>query len=157
MLTIQIIDETIGSLADILKGFTTSFWGLALFIFLATVYGFGQYFILGMIKAKNKEQQIKRTQFNILEKVVTVVQYILTASMVFLVFQMIFASQYYTIVLNIGMIISGRLGIYLMGLFAYSFLSWFRRSRSIILLLFGLAMAVTSISIVGVDYPINIT
>jgi heme/copper-type cytochrome/quinol oxidase subunit 2 len=77
MLATQIIDESIGNLADILKGFTTSFWGLTLFVFLAMIYGFGQYFILGMIKAKNKEQQIKRSHFNMLETVVTVVQVIL--------------------------------------------------------------------------------
>jgi hypothetical protein len=28
----QIVDETIGSLADILKDFAVSFWGVALFI-----------------------------------------------------------------------------------------------------------------------------
>jgi len=156
MLAVQIIDESTGSLADILKGFATTFWGLGLFIFLAAIYGFGQYFILGMIKAKNKEQQIKRAHFNMLETVVTMVQVILTAIMVFLVFQMIFVSQYYTVMLNIGAIISGGLAIYLMGLFAYWFLSWFRRSKSLILLLFGLAMAVTSVSVIAMVVLFNI-
>jgi uncharacterized membrane protein len=74
ILSVQILDETIGSLADILKGFAISFWGITLFTLLA-IYVFGQFFIMGMIRSKNKEQQIRRTHFNRLERVVTVVQY----------------------------------------------------------------------------------
>jgi hypothetical protein len=155
MLAVQIIDVTIGGLADILKDFAASYQGIALFISIATIYGFGQYFILNMVKAKNKEQQIKRAHFNIIEKIVTVAQYILTAIMVFLVFQMIFVSQYFTIMLNIGVTISGGLAICLIGTFTYWFLSWFKRSRTFMLLLFGLAMAFTSISIVAMVILFN--
>ncbi|MEP6577172.1 MAG: hypothetical protein ABJB85_12155 [Nitrososphaerota archaeon] len=155
MLAVQIIDETIGGLADILKDFATSNQGITLFISIVAIYGFGQYFILEMVKARNKEQQIKILHFNIIEKIVTVVQYILTAIMVSVVFQIIFLSQYYTIVLNMGITISGGLAIYLLGAFTYWFLSWFKRTRSFLLLLFGLAMAFTSISIVAMIVLFN--
>ncbi len=55
----QIVDEIIGNLADIVKGFTISSSGIALFIGMSIVYGLGQFFILGMVKAKNKEKEIR--------------------------------------------------------------------------------------------------
>ena len=145
----QIVDAIIGNLADIFKNFSISFWGVALFTLIAAIYCFGQYFILEMVKGRNKEQKITRAHFKIIEKLVSVIQYILTAIMVFLVLQTIFASKYYTAELNIGVIVSGGLAIYLMSLFAYWLLSWFRIRRTLILLLYGLAMAMTAISVVG--------
>lgn len=156
VLAAQIVDESIGGLADILKGFTISFSGISLFIILAVIYGIGQSFILGMVKAKNKEQQIKRTHFNAVERIVRVVQAILIAIMVFVVFQIVFASQYYTTILNSGVTISGGLAIYLMGLFAYWLLSWFKKTRAFIVLLFGLAMVATSISIMAMVVLFNV-
>ena len=102
----QAIDATIGNLADIFRDFTVSFWGIALFVGFSIIYGFGQYFLLNIVKAKNKEQDIKRTHFKMLEKTVTAVQYILIAIIAFVVLQIIFASQYYTAVLNIAVTIS---------------------------------------------------
>jgi hypothetical protein len=126
VLIAQIVDETIGNLADIFRDFAISFWGVTLFIAIAAIYGFGQYFILGMVRAKNKEQEIKRMHFNVIEKIVSVVQYVLTANMVLIVLQIIFSSQYYVPLLNIAVIVSGGLAVYLMSLLSYWFLSWFR-------------------------------
>ena len=50
----QIVDTVIGSLADVLKDFTVSLWGVVIFIGISVVYSFGQYSILGMVKSKNK-------------------------------------------------------------------------------------------------------
>jgi hypothetical protein len=147
VLIAQIVDETIGNLSDILRDFAISFWGVALFIAIAAIYGFGQYFILGMVRAKNKEQEIKRMHFNVIEKIVTVVQYVLTAIMVLVVLQIFFSSQYYVPVLNIAVTISGGLAVYIMSMLSYWFLSWFRINRALILLLYGLAVAMTAISV----------
>jgi hypothetical protein len=146
----QIVDETIGSLADILKDFTVSFWGVALFIGVSIVYGFGQYFILGMVKAKNKEKEIRRTHYNILEKIVTIIQYVLTAIMVLVVLQIILYSGYSIIMLRIAVIVSSGLAIYTMSLLSYSLLSWFRVNRALVVLLYGLAAALIAINLVAV-------
>jgi hypothetical protein len=47
IMTAQIIDTTIGSLADVFKNFAVSFWGVALFIGISIAYGFGQYSFWG--------------------------------------------------------------------------------------------------------------
>ena len=93
LIVVQAIEATIGNLADIFRDFTVSFWGVALFVGFSIIYGFGQYFLLNIVKAKNKEQDIKRTHFKMLEKTVTAVQYILIAIVAFVVLQIIFASQ----------------------------------------------------------------
>ena len=77
VLIAQIVDETMGNLADIFRDFAISFWGVTLFIAIAAIYGFGQYFILGMVRAKNKKQEIKRMHFNVIEKIVSVVDIVL--------------------------------------------------------------------------------
>jgi hypothetical protein len=64
----QIVDTVISSLADVLKDFTVSFWGVALFVGISLVYCFGQSSILAMVKSRNKEKQIRRKHFNVLEK-----------------------------------------------------------------------------------------
>jgi hypothetical protein len=38
VITAQIVDTTIGNLSDILKDFTVSFWGVALFIGISVAY-----------------------------------------------------------------------------------------------------------------------
>ena len=106
LIVVQAIEATIGNLADIFRDFTVSFWGVALFVGFSIIYGFGQYFLLNIVKAKNKEQDIKRTHFKMLEKTVTAVQYILIAIIAFVVLQIIFASQYYTGALNIAVTVS---------------------------------------------------
>ena len=152
----QAIDATIGNLADIFRDFTVSFWGVALFVGFSITYGFGQYFLLNIVKAKNKEQDIKRTHFKMLEKTVTAVQYILIAIIVFVVLQIIFTSQYYTAVLNIAVTISAGFAVYILGLLAYWFLSWFVRTKTLIVLLYGLAMTVSATATIGTLVLFNV-
>jgi hypothetical protein len=84
-----------------------------------------------------------------LEKTATLVQYVLIAIIAFVVLQIIFTSQYYTGVLNIAVIISAGFAVYTLGLLAYWFLSWFVRTKAPIVLLYGLAMAVSATSTIG--------
>jgi hypothetical protein len=155
LIVVQAIDAMIGNLADIFRDFAVSFWGIALFVGFSIIYGFVQYFLLNIVKAKNKEQEIKRSHFKMLEKAVTAVQYILIAIMVSIVLQIIFTSQYYTGTLNIAVTISAGFAVYMLGLLAYWFLSWFVRTKALIVLLYGLAMAVSTIATIGMIILFN--
>jgi hypothetical protein len=146
----QIVDTGIGSLADILKDFTVSFWGVVLFIGISVVSGFGQYTTLGMVKSKNKEKEIRKTHFNILEKIVTTVQYVLLAILGFIVLQILLSSEYSTIILKLGVVISYGLASYVMGMLSYSLFRWFRENRALVVLLYGLAAAVIVIYVVAI-------
>jgi hypothetical protein len=101
-----------------------------------------------MVKPKNKEQETRRGHYNILEKIITIVQYVLTAIMVLVVLQMILYSGYSSSMLRIAVIVSSGLAIYTMSLLSYSLLSWFRVNRALVVLLYGLAAALIAINIV---------
>lgn len=53
-----VVDVSISNIADIVSNQTVTFWGLSLFIVISAVYIVGQYIILGMVKAKNKEVSV---------------------------------------------------------------------------------------------------
>jgi hypothetical protein len=153
----QIVDTVIGSLADVLKEFTVSRWGVVLFIGISVVYGFGQYSILGMVKSKNKEKQIRRTHFNVLEKIVTIIQYVLLAALVLVVLQILLYSLYPTIILRVATVFSYGLASYVMGMLSYSLFSWFKENRAIVVLLYGLAAAVVVVYVVAIAIIFEMT
>jgi hypothetical protein len=134
----QSIDLVLGSLSDVFRDFAVSSAGVALFVAIASAYGIGQYFILGMVKTKNKEHETKRTRFKILERAVTTIQYALTAIVAAVVIQVLFALPYQSGLLVVSTTISYSLAICLMGLLAYWLFSWFRIKKMLIVLLYGL-------------------
>src|SRR4051812_42175129 len=89
LMAAQIIDLTIGSLADVMRDFAISFLGVPIFILLAIICGFGQFFILAMVRVKNREVKIKRVNFMKLEAAVLIAQYLLIAISIFIILQMI--------------------------------------------------------------------
>ena len=52
--------------------------------------------------------------------------------------------------LDIAAIVSGGLAVYTMGMLSFSFLSWFRISRTVIVLLYGLAAATITFGVIAV-------
>ena len=146
----QVVDASIGSLVDILWEFTISFSGVILFFSISAIYVFGQYFILGMVKSKNKEKPIRRKQFNILERMMPVAQYALVAILVLVNLQIILNNQYSTVLLRIGIVVSYGLAVIIMGLLSFSLFSWFRVNRSLVILLYALATIMISIYVISV-------
>ena len=100
------IEIGISNIADILSKQAITFWGVTLFVVIAVIYVVGQYFILGLVKAKNEETEIKPRFLGISGKTVTIVQYFLTAIMVFVVLQIIITSHHYTNLLSAATTVS---------------------------------------------------
>lgn len=146
----QIIDSMLGSMADILKDFTVSVEGLALFLIISLIYCFGQYFILGMVKAKNREKEIRKLHFNVLEKIVRISQYVLLTILILVILQMTIAAEYSTFLLRVAVFISSGLALYVMSFLSYSLFTWFRSNIAIVVLLYGLASAFIAIYIICV-------
>lgn len=53
-----VIDLFISNIADIVNSQIVTFWGISLFVALSVVYVVGQYLIIGMVKTKNKEDNV---------------------------------------------------------------------------------------------------
>jgi hypothetical protein len=143
----QFIDVTIGTLPDLFVDFTVSPLGVGLFVTISVIYGIGQYFILRTVKATIRLSETKIwTHITLVRNVVTITQYVLIAIMASIVLQIIINSGYYTSLLAIGATISYGLAAILTGLLAYWFLSWFRRNRALVVLIYGLAAAMISVN-----------
>ena len=142
--------QALVALVDILWEFTISFSGVSLFFSISTIYVFGQYFILGMVKSKNKEKAIRKKQFNILERILPVAQYALVAILILVNLQIILNNQYSTVLLRIGVVVSYGLAVIIMSLLSFSLFSWFRINRSLVTLLYGLAAIMISIYVISV-------
>jgi hypothetical protein len=141
------IDLTIGTLSDLFVDFAVSPLGIGLFITISTIYGVGQYFILRTVKATIGQGEAKIwTHVTLIRNAVTITQYVLIAIMASIVLQIIINSGYYTSLLAIGATISYGLAAILTGLLAYWFLSWFRRNRALVVLMYGLAAAMISVN-----------
>src|SRR5215208_887781 len=151
ILIAQFIDLTIGTLPDLFVDFAVSSLGIGLFITISVIYGIGQYFILRTVKATIVQSEAKDwTPISLIRNIVTIIQYVLIAIMASIVLQVIINSGYYTSLLAIGATISYGLAAILTGLLAYWFLSWFRRNRALVVLMYGLAAAMISVNAIDI-------
>jgi signal transduction histidine kinase len=159
-----IIDISLSNISDIISVSTS--WGFAAFIAIAIVYAVGQYLILEFVKQKSKKIRMKSPHFNKLSTIMTIIQYVLIAIIVFIILQIFVNSYYYTSMLTLGSSISYATASIIMVILAVEFLSWYRSNKNFILLLYGVASIITSISIVSslvfftvilLDMPAKIT
>jgi len=140
------IDVSISNVADIISKQAVSFWGIFLFTIIATICIMGLFFILQMIKAKNKDSKFRYRNIQKLEKTTTIVQYSLMGIMALVVLQIILTSHYYTTLLILAVAISYGLATSLTALLAYKLFSWFKLNKSLVVLLFGLAAGAISVN-----------
>jgi MFS family permease len=158
ILIAQFIDLTIGTLSDLFVDFAVSPLGIGLFITISTIYGVGQYFILRTVKETIGQSEAKNwTHITLVRNIVTITQYVLIAIMASIVLQIIINSGYYTSLLAIGATISYGLAAILTGLLAYWFLSWFRRNRALVVLMYGLAAVMISVNAIDTILYFDIT
>ncbi|HZB80954.1 MAG TPA: hypothetical protein VE264_06735 [Nitrososphaera sp.] len=131
-----IAENSFSQVADIVRDQIISFWGVVLFVAISVVYAFGQFFILEIIKAKNREVS---GSIGISENVTTIVQYILTSIIVFAILEVLFSSQYHRDLLIASNTISYGAAIFLTVLLTWKLLFWYKIYKRPIVLLYGLA------------------
>ena len=142
-----IIDISLSNISDLISVSTD--WGFSAFIGIAIVYAVGQYLILEFVKQKSKKIRIKSWHINKLSTLITIVQYILTATIVFVTLQIIVNSYYYTSILTWSSSISYAIATTIMVILALKLFSWYRSNRNITLLLYGVSFVIIAISIVS--------
>src|SRR5215212_3231754 len=142
-----IMDISLSNISDIVSVSTS--WGFAAFIAVAIVYAVGQYLILDFVKKKSKRIRMKSPHFNKLSTIMKIIQYVLTAIIVFIILQIFVNSYYYTSMLSLNSSISYATASIIMMILALKFFSWYRSNKNFILLLYGVSSIITSISIVS--------
>ena len=108
---------------------------------------FGAYFLLKFVREKSKSVVSKDPYIKVISTTVMVVQFLLIALVIFLLFEILFTSQYDTPLFVATALISEIVALGLLGLFAQRFLSWFILNRqSTVVLIYGLSFAVAAFS-----------
>ena len=137
------IPETmINQVSDFIVPQLVSGWGVVIFVLVSSVLIIGQLFILEFVNQRSKEIREKDRSLKIVYRLVVLAQCTLLAIIIFVIFEIMFSSQYHTATLTAALIITYVLNISILGLFAQRFFSWFKLNRnSKVVLLYGLSFA----------------
>jgi hypothetical protein len=139
LLVALVVDYLVGNIADIISEFVKSNAGIGLFLVVSLASIAGQLYLLSKVKTVANIQGIRKSSSL---NYVQVIQYILIAIIIIIIAQVITGSYYSTPLLSISTTISYGLTIIIMGILAWKLLVWFRSSKNLALLLYGLAAAV---------------
>jgi len=134
-----IVDVSLAQDADVIVPQAISFWGIVLFVIISAIYMYGAYSIVAMINARNKLSGIRSLGNTSLPNSVRIIAYGLMFIMLLIVLQIAFTANYYRSLLGISVALSYGLAVALMSLLAYKLFSWFKRYKSLIVLLYAIA------------------
>ena len=142
-----LIDTSITNIYRFIPSQPSSILNIAIFTVMIIVYAVGQYIILEFVKSKSKKiRSSEQLRLKIIHKMVSIVQYLLIASLVFVTLQMIVTSEYSVAILTTVIGISYILAIIMLGLLVQRFFSWFKSSRNSVVLTYGIAITMLSIN-----------
>jgi hypothetical protein len=156
-----IVDTSIISIVTSAGGLRSSVSDIALFIFMTIIFGVGQYIVMSFVKQEYKDKgkdKIRsiRPGLDLIDKVVTITQYLLLAILVFAILQMLFTMSYHILILKATIIISYCLTFILLAYLAKHFFSWFKSNHSLVVLFYALGISMISINaIVTIMYTNN--
>ena len=128
-----------------------------LFLLVVTLgFGIGSWILLEYTKRASSALRAKSRSINRIHWAATIIQFVLLAIMVIVIFHnSVYCYDYFSFcnspvsTVSLTAIASASASV-ILGLFSYRFLSWYKRSnRNLILLFYGLAAAALSMSIAG--------
>jgi|tagenome__1003787_1003787.scaffolds.fasta_scaffold20988661_2 hypothetical protein len=121
---------------------------MIIFIIIAMISLIGQYAFLQFIRHKNEDiRNIKMLHVHLLSKITYVIQFMLTALFLIMIFQMIIQTQYNVIITIFSTGSSILLGLSMLILLASKFFSWFRIDKNPVVLLYGISSAIIALNI----------
>jgi hypothetical protein len=166
VIAVLIVDTALERISDLLGAQSAaSDMRVALFIVISGIaYGIGQYLILSFVRYRskqiigttegrtrkkddNKASSSFYSRLTLIHRMVSIVQYMLTAILVSVILLILFESYFYTNLLILSTVISYTLSIFLLSLLARRFFSWYRSNRNLVVLSYGLASAILTINL----------
>lgn len=117
-----------------------------------------QYLILRFVKDKSETiRRISELHINMIHKIVTMIQYVLTGVLVFVVLQITLTSEYSINLLITAVTISYGLSVAMTVLLTQRFFSWFKSNRDSVVLFYGLASVMVVINALIALFFVDIT
>jgi hypothetical protein len=138
-------DTMIMYVSDLIVPYLVSLWSIIFFIVIAAAFGFGVFFILGLVGRSTKTIRVKDRSMQYIHKIVQINQYFLVAIILAVVLEISFFSQYHTDLLAASTGLSQVLTEAILVIFAIRFFLWFKNNTSsITVVLYGLSFALTA-------------
>ncbi len=148
LFVVLIVDISISNVSDIITDKLVSPSGIILFIGIFGIYVIGLYYILRLIKLKNRESNIKPSTDRI-NTMTSAIQYILLIVFGYIILQIIIFSYYYSQLLTICVTLSYSLTAFLMTMLAQKLFSWFKIEKNLVVLLYGLMASVMALNAIA--------
>jgi signal transduction histidine kinase len=145
-----LVDTFFLKIYDLYSKDQTSALRISVFLIISLIYCVGQYILLKSIKPEGKEKGLSRglQRIGIFHNIVTLVQYVLTAILVYVILQILLTSQYTTVMISLATTISCILGCSMLAVLAERFFSWFKNNRDYTVLLYALSATVLTVTTV---------
>lgn len=143
IVAVLIVDISIVRIATSIGGLRPSYIGL--FAGLVVFFAIVQYLVLDSVR-HYKDGNRYIIDHHIIDKTVVACQYVLLAILSSVILQMVFTSSYNVNSLSAVILISYGLTFTLLASMAKRFFSWFKSNRSLIVLVYGLAVTTLSIN-----------
>jgi hypothetical protein len=135
VVTLIIVDTSIVRVSSLIAWRFLHDWkNITLFIAMSSAYAICYYFVLEFIKGRGeKELGYARGKMRLsaatFRKIVSIIQYVITAILIFVILQLLLYSQYSTVAITAITAVSYTTAAVMIGLLAYLFFSWFNQNR----------------------------
>jgi hypothetical protein len=137
LISVLIIDTSLFRISDLIRVYVTQIWATSLFVFMSVVYLLGQHILIRF--ARTKSGQIREHGYlhlKALDKSVTIIQYLLSGIVVFVLVQVVVFSEFYTSAVSMAAVISYLMAIFMMIFLSLRFFSWFKLHKNPVVLFY---------------------
>lgn len=146
LINVIIIDIEVSNVSDIIGKQLSTRPGVIVFTILATAYLTIQILILRYVKNRSSIIRIKSNSLNIINRIVSIAQYVFIVVFLILILQIIFYSEYYVVWLIIVLGLTNFLGIIVMSLLAKWLFVWYKAKKDLSILLYVVSCILFSIT-----------
>ena len=122
-------------------------WSIVLYALMVPAFGIGSLLLTQFVIGRNFEAIGKVPNLRTISKIVTITLCVLTFLFALAAFQVIFSSEYSTVILATSSTISLGTSALVLSLLSLSFFSWYKTNKNFVLLMYGLWSIAAAISL----------
>jgi hypothetical protein len=147
LISVLIIDTSLFRISDLIRVYVTPIWATSLFVFMSIVYLLGQHILIRSARTKSRQiRELGYLHLKVLDKSVTIIQYLLSGIIVFVLLQVVIFSEFYTSAVSMAAVISYLMAIFMMIFLSLRFFSWFKLHRNPVVLFYLLSTIMLTIN-----------
>ena len=147
LISVLVLDSSLFRISDLIRIYVTPEWTTTLFVLMTVVFLVGQYNLIRF--ARTESRQIRERGYlhlNLLYKSVTIIQYLLSGIIVFVLLQILVFSEFYTSAISVTAVISYLMAIFMLMFLSLRFFSWFRLHKNRVVLFYLLSTITLTIN-----------